>query len=538
MRQGSGWSGGRVSILFALAACSMFGQAPAMRHDLESLRHDAETAAGRGECASAISLYQSAISVEQDTVWAHRGLADCYRLNGAWGKAADQYETVTRIDPDDADARRLASLTRQALAEQQEDVVRAATYTAIKQFPLSWLPRPRATSGISADGGGGPQRGLHFESNKTPAQVQGVESIPVQVAFSRNHYTLNEKAVRQLTEVAAAISTGSVLPESVVVEGHTCACGSVEANKVLGGRRAEAVRDFLVSKGVAPATHFTTISYGSSRPVESAGALNLPPTVCERDAIHSENRRVVILLIGAVANATPLAPPLSVSFLSRRSGSGSFELIQDGGRLHTGDEYMIRLHSPNPLYAYVFHRQSDGSWMALAPVEVSQGGSAQFAISVGPDRDVSIPSPTKGYELDKSTGVEETIVYSRTEPDKDLDTLVGKIQTAPPDKGFYGLRPPELPDPPRSEQRVPVRPVQQPPVREGEKHGEFGKNQSEQQNMTAPATSAVSGSAPATAEGHHEADMRGIVWNTPVSNDWPLLPNDPVAYVRFNHLAK
>jgi outer membrane protein OmpA-like peptidoglycan-associated protein len=507
----------------------MFGQAPELRQDLETLRHEAETAASNGECATAISLYQSAISAAQDSAWAHRGLADCYRVNGSWAKAADQYEAVTQIDPADVDARQLAPLMRQALAEQQQDVVKAGTFSAIKKFPLSWPPM--SSGARNSPAGNGPN-GRNISFSRNPAAVTAAQSIPVQVAFPRNKWTLDEKATRQLTEVAASITSASERPESVVVEGHTCSCGSVEGNNELGRRRAEAVRDFLISKGAAPADHITTISYGSSRPVESAGAPQLPAAFCERDAIHSENRRVVILLYGSGANSTPPPPPLDVSFLSRRTGLGSFELLPDGGRLRTGDEYMIRLRAQKPVYAYVFHRQSDGTWIALAPY-----GSAALAVSVGPDRDVSIPSPSAGFPLDASTGVEETIIYSRLEPDKDLEALVDAIQKALPEKGYVSLLPPDLPDLPNlvaatnegAKAGGAQRKAQPDQPREGTKQGVIEDARPGVISGLAPRD------PPAGSEGSSRpAVMKGLVLNA----NWPRLPANPVAFVRFNHLTR
>ena len=51
----------------------------------------------------------------------------------------------------------------------------------------------------------------------------------------------------------------------VTIEGHTCNIGTAEYNLALGERRANAVRDYLVSRGVA-ADRLRTVSYGEERP--------------------------------------------------------------------------------------------------------------------------------------------------------------------------------------------------------------------------------------------------------------------------------
>jgi peptidoglycan-associated lipoprotein len=52
----------------------------------------------------------------------------------------------------------------------------------------------------------------------------------------------------------------------VTVEGHCDPRGTREYNLALGGRRANAVKDYLVSLGV-PSSRIDTISYGKERPV-------------------------------------------------------------------------------------------------------------------------------------------------------------------------------------------------------------------------------------------------------------------------------
>ena len=49
------------------------------------------------------------------------------------------------------------------------------------------------------------------------------------------------------------------------IEGHTCNIGTAEYNLALGDRRANAVQDYLVSRGVS-ADRLRTISYGEERP--------------------------------------------------------------------------------------------------------------------------------------------------------------------------------------------------------------------------------------------------------------------------------
>jgi len=69
------------------------------------------------------------------------------------------------------------------------------------------------------------------------------------------------------------------------IEGHADERGTREYNIALGARRAQTVRDYLVSRGVA-AQRMRTISYGKERPV----------AVCDDISCWSQNRRAVTVL--------------------------------------------------------------------------------------------------------------------------------------------------------------------------------------------------------------------------------------------------
>ena len=69
------------------------------------------------------------------------------------------------------------------------------------------------------------------------------------------------------------------------VEGHADERGTREYNIALGARRAQTVRDYLISRGIA-ANRMRTISYGKERPV----------AVCNDISCWSQNRRAVTVL--------------------------------------------------------------------------------------------------------------------------------------------------------------------------------------------------------------------------------------------------
>jgi outer membrane protein OmpA-like peptidoglycan-associated protein len=85
------------------------------------------------------------------------------------------------------------------------------------------------------------------------------------VLFASNKYELLPAAQAKLNQVADALLQND--PDSTfVVEGHTDSQGKAALNQTLSENRARAVRDDLVSHGVA-ADRITSQGYGSTRPV-------------------------------------------------------------------------------------------------------------------------------------------------------------------------------------------------------------------------------------------------------------------------------
>jgi OOP family OmpA-OmpF porin len=76
---------------------------------------------------------------------------------------------------------------------------------------------------------------------------------------------------------------------AVEIDGHTDAKGSDEYNKKLSQRRANSVREYLVTKLGVPANLLTSVGFGESKPV----ATN------DTDAGRAENRRIEAVFKGA-----------------------------------------------------------------------------------------------------------------------------------------------------------------------------------------------------------------------------------------------
>ena len=89
------------------------------------------------------------------------------------------------------------------------------------------------------------------------------EFIFEDVHFDFDRYSLRPEATRALDE---AIKTLQQNPElSIEIEGHTCNIGTSEYNLALGERRANAVREYLASRGIG-GDRLRAVSYGEERP--------------------------------------------------------------------------------------------------------------------------------------------------------------------------------------------------------------------------------------------------------------------------------
>ena len=83
------------------------------------------------------------------------------------------------------------------------------------------------------------------------------------VHFDFDRYSLRPEATRALDEAVTAMQQNPTL--RIQIEGHTCNIGTAEYNLALGDRRANSVRDYLTSRGIA-ASRLGTVSYGEERP--------------------------------------------------------------------------------------------------------------------------------------------------------------------------------------------------------------------------------------------------------------------------------
>ena len=110
-----------------------------------------------------------------------------------------------------------------------------------------------------------------------------VVNVGDRVFFESDSTELTPQAVATLDKQAQWLS--SYDRYAFTIEGHADERGTREYNIALGAKRAQTVREYLVSRGVQ-ASRMRTISYGKERPV----------AVCNDISCWSQNRRAVTVL--------------------------------------------------------------------------------------------------------------------------------------------------------------------------------------------------------------------------------------------------
>ena len=174
-------------------------------------------------------------------------------------------------------------------------VVPVKVLLIVSALALSACRNPDRFGGAGGDLGANGAKGANgVGANGVNTSGLGNPSNPASVAYFNQ--TVGDRVLfvvdqSTLTDAARATLNGQAQwlkanPDyAVIVEGHADEQGTREYNIALGARRADAVKNYLISQGVA-GSHMQTVSYGKERPI----------AICSDESCYAQNRRAVTVL--------------------------------------------------------------------------------------------------------------------------------------------------------------------------------------------------------------------------------------------------
>lgn len=158
----------------------------------------------------------------------------------------------------------------------------------IAALAVSACTNPNRFDNVDAGAGAGAGTGIDGgiipgSANDPTSTAYFQQAIGDRVFFAVDQSTLSLEARATLDQQAQWLMTNS--DYLAVIEGHADEQGTREYNIALGARRANAVMEYLTSKGIA-ASRLKFISYGKERPVE----------ICSVESCYAKNRRAVTVI--------------------------------------------------------------------------------------------------------------------------------------------------------------------------------------------------------------------------------------------------
>jgi outer membrane protein OmpA-like peptidoglycan-associated protein len=134
-----------------------------------------------------------------------------------------------------------------------------------------------------------PSATMHY-----PDLIRDRPKIAAQIHFDLNSARIRDDAYPLLNEYVAALQSPTLANAMLLIAGHTDAAGSDEYNLRLSGKRAQAVRAYLIEHGIAP-DRLIAKGYGEAYPIASNAT----------EAGREENRRSEFIRLDASTRVSP-----------------------------------------------------------------------------------------------------------------------------------------------------------------------------------------------------------------------------------------
>ncbi len=139
--------------------------------------------------------------------------------------------------------------------------------------------------GFSGSGVGGDPFGVNGLNGGVTGGVLPGSAVSDTVLFPVDQASLTPQAIGAIDAQVGWLSANP--GGRIEIEGHADERGTEQYNIQLGARRAAAVRDYMVSRGI-PDARVSTNTFGRARPVAT----------CADESCWSQNRRAVTVVAG------------------------------------------------------------------------------------------------------------------------------------------------------------------------------------------------------------------------------------------------
>lgn len=244
--------------------------------------------------------------------------------------------------------------------------------------------------------------GGRHKPKKQPSHRQ--LEIDLLIPFDLNQHTVTPAARPFLDRLGQALSADPLKGSLFEIQGHTCNMGRKDYNLWLSQKRAEAVKEYLVTHFGFQSNRLRAVGYGMQQPKYSN----------DTEENRAKNRRVTI--VNTQRATQKYRQPLKLNVEANYIRSGREMKMENGISLTPDDNYALAFSSDQPCHVYAFQIDSKATVAQLFP-NADYNGQAN---PIGPKEMVRLPADTREwFYLDDTRGAEELIVIAYPEPIED-----------------------------------------------------------------------------------------------------------------------